>query len=160
MLELSIAPNSRLEEKIRRDSGITSGFITPAGTVSSDCTKSSVCYINGQGQLSLASGGIYATNASVASELFAPSVGTISTTWQLSGAVAKWNNAAFNNGAAALCLDPNAGTVSAYFTISPPASCIPVVLTSVAGAESLLVLRRDLLIECSIIVSRPRALCD
>ncbi|KAL2049355.1 hypothetical protein ABVK25_010365 [Lepraria finkii] len=125
-------PNSRLR-KLRRNTGITSGFITPAGTVSSDCTRSDVCYINSQGQLSLVSGATYSTNTGVASEPFVPSTspGTISTTWQLSGTVAKWNHAGFLNGTAALCLDLTFGTVQVYFNSPPPTSCIPVILISV-----------------------------
>ena len=154
------ASNSRVR-KLRRDTGITSGFITPAGTVTSDCTQSDVCYINSQGQLSLVNGATYSTNTGVASEPFVPSTspGTISTTWQLSGTVVKWNHVGFLNGTAALCLDPTSGTVQVYFTSPPPTSCISVILTSVSGEESLLSLWRDLLISCSIFMFRSPALC-
>ena len=97
-----------------------------------NCLASTIYHLNSDGQLSAANGEIYSTTEGVVSEPFIPSavVGNISTTWQLSGGVLSFNNDAFLNGSASLCMDPISENIEIYFLAVPPSSCIPIFLTT------------------------------
>jgi len=106
------------------------GFITPDGNSTENCTQSTIYDVNSAGVLSLDDGEVYSTSTGISSILFAPAsdVGNITTTWQFSGDTLRWNNEAFLNGTAALCLDQGSNAIYAYFLSVPPASCTPVEL--------------------------------
>ena len=129
LVALASSPNSRL----RRGADTSLRYITSNGKLIPYCDPSPTYSLTPNGQLAIQDGAIYSTSKGVKFMPFVPSLSpsNVSTTWQLSHGFLKWNNKAFFNGTALVCLDATSNTFEIYFSAPPPTSCARVTLMTV-----------------------------
>lgn len=115
----------------KRQITLSDRFITPSGQATANCLSTEVYNLSPIGQLSIERGSlVYGTSLGVSPAVFKPekNPGNITTAWNITDRVVKFNNPSFHNGSASYCLEYSSYTIWAYYFTPPPGECEPVQL--------------------------------